>query len=146
MKQWRREISWKRLDTEGDIRMNRALQLTVLTPAEALLHADEVEWVQVPLADGGGIGVFPGHAPLVAETITGPVRYADDAGEHTVEVSAGILQIDSEGVTILTGGFAYAQSGSYHERGPRFDRLAQTVATLLENESEGIWGADEVER
>ena len=84
--------------------MTKPLRLTVLTPAETLLDVEEVAWVQARLADGGGIGIYRGHAPLLAETITAPLRYADASGEHTLEVEAGILQVDSDGVTILTSG------------------------------------------
>lgn len=56
------------------------------------------------LADGGPIGIYPGHAPLLAETITAPLRYADGSGEHMLHLEAGILQVDDEGVTIFTSG------------------------------------------
>jgi len=82
--------------------MVRRLRLTVLTPDETLIEVDEAAWVQARLADGGGIGIWPGHAPLVAETVTAPLRYADAAGEHSLNLEAGILQIDESGVVILT--------------------------------------------
>jgi F0F1-type ATP synthase epsilon subunit len=84
--------------------MTKLLRLTVLTPAETLLDVEEVAWVQARLADGGGIGIYPRHAPLLAETVTAPLRYADSSGEHTLGVEAGILQVDGDGVTILTSG------------------------------------------
>jgi len=74
----------------------------VLTPAKALLEVEEVTWVQARLADGGGIGIYPGHAPLLAETVTAPLRYADGSGEHALDLEAGILQVDRDGVTIFT--------------------------------------------
>ena len=49
----------------------------VLTPIKTLLDVEGVAWVQVRLADGGGIGIYPGHAPLLAETVTAPLRYAN---------------------------------------------------------------------
>jgi F-type H+-transporting ATPase subunit epsilon len=82
----------------------KRLRLAVLTPAETLLDAGEVAWVQARLADGGGIGIYPGHAPLIAETVTAPLRYADPSGEYTLDLEAGILQVDHDGVTILTSG------------------------------------------
>ena len=82
--------------------MTKSLRLTVLTPAETLLDVAEVAWVQVQLSDGGGIGIYPGHAPLLAETITAPLRYADGLGEHVLDLEAGILQVERGGVTIFT--------------------------------------------
>jgi F0F1-type ATP synthase epsilon subunit len=84
--------------------MFRRFRLMVLTPAQTLLDVEEAAWVQTRLADGGGIGIYPGHAPLIAETVTAPLRYADPSGEHVLDLEAGILQVDHTGVTILTSG------------------------------------------
>jgi len=80
----------------------KPLRLMVLTPAKTLLEVEEATWVQARLADGGGISVYPGHAPLLAETVTAPLRYADGSGEHALDLEAGILQVDRDGVTIFT--------------------------------------------
>jgi F0F1-type ATP synthase epsilon subunit len=115
--------------------MSRSLHLTVLTPAETLLDAEEVAWVQVRLADGGGIGIYPGHAPLLAETVTAPLCYADPWGEHALEVEAGVLQVDGDGVTILTSGVVQTSEvceTSEVLEGARFDRLAQALVSILE--------------
>ena len=80
------------------------LRLAVLTPGETLLDARGVAWVKARLTDGGGIGIWPLHAPLVGETVSGRMRYADEAGEHWLDLEAGILQVDGDGVTILTSG------------------------------------------
>jgi len=80
------------------------LRLTVLTPAKTLLNVEGVAWVQARLADGGGISIWPGHAPLLAETVTAPLRYAGGSGEHALDLAAGILQVDHDGVTVFTSG------------------------------------------
>ncbi len=86
----------------------------VLTPIKTLLNVEGVAWVQVRLADGGGIGIYPGHAPLLAETVTAPLRYANGSGEHTLDLEAGILQVDGDGkgVTIFTSGLAQTSAVS----------------------------------
>ena len=84
----------------------------VLTPIKTLLDVEGVAWVQVRLADGGGIGIYPGHAPLLAETVTAPLRYANGSGEHTLDLEAGILQVDGEGVTVFTSGPAQTSAVS----------------------------------
>ncbi len=84
----------------------RSLHLSVQTPAERLLELDGVAWVQVELADGGSIGIWPEHAPLVAETVRGTLRWADAQGEHRRALEAGILDIAHNRVTIMTMGFA----------------------------------------
>jgi F-type H+-transporting ATPase subunit epsilon len=88
--------------------MKEPFRLTVLTPAEVIWDVESVRWVQVQLADGGGIGIWPGHAPLLAEMVTAPLRYADDSGEQTLDLAAGILQISAGQVTIFTSGLAEA--------------------------------------
>jgi F-type H+-transporting ATPase subunit epsilon len=119
--------------------MPNPLRLTVLTPAEKLLDAEGVAWVQARLADGGGIGIYPGHAPLLAEMVSAPLRYADESGEHTLDVEAGVLEIGRDSVTILTGGLAGTSDDSSQARQDklraaeeaRFDRLAQALLVAL---------------
>jgi F0F1-type ATP synthase epsilon subunit len=82
------------------------LRLTVVKPGTVLLAADGLEWVKVQLCDGGGIGIYPGHGPLLAATDDGDVRYADASGEHALRVPAGILRIDEGAVTIYTAAAA----------------------------------------
>jgi F0F1-type ATP synthase epsilon subunit len=126
--------------------MIRPLRLTVLTPAETLLDTEGVSWVQARLADGGGIGIYPGHAPLLAETIAAPLRYADPSGEHTLEAEAGILQVDGDIVTILTSGRAETLGISRTPdvlSGERFDRLAQELLRKAGKQPEGVMDRDD---
>ena len=125
----------------------KPLRLMVLTPAKTLLDVAEVAWVQVQLSDGGGIGIYPGHAPLLAETVTAPLRYADELGEHALDLEAGILQIEDDGVTIFTSGLAeisevsetaqlISPKSSEVSDGARFDRLARALLTTLQAQPE----------
>jgi F0F1-type ATP synthase epsilon subunit len=110
------------------------LRLTVLGPGGKLLEEERVDWVRVQLVDGG-IGIWPGHAPLLAETISAPLVYARNGEEHRVDVRAGILQIETGGITILTGGDA----GTTQDEGQqarRFDRLARVLLAQLRQEPE----------
>jgi len=115
--------------------MIKPLRLMVLTPAETLLDVAEAAWVQVQLSDGGGIGIYPGHAPLLAETATASLRYADELGEHALDLEAGILQVERDGVTIFTSGLAQTSEVSETSEvsdGARFDRLARALLTTLQ--------------
>jgi F-type H+-transporting ATPase subunit epsilon len=129
----------------------KPLRLMVLTPAQTLLDVAEVAWVQVQLSDGGGIGIYPGHAPLLAETVTAPLRYADELGEHALDLEAGILQVERDGVTIFTSGLAQTSEvfeTSDVSEGARFERLAQALLTTLQAQPEeasvlsGVEGLD----
>jgi F0F1-type ATP synthase epsilon subunit len=117
--------------------MARRLDFRVLNPAETLLEVQEVAWVHLRLVDGTGLTIYPGHAPLLAETVTAPLRYADDAGEHVFNAEAGILRVRRDEVSIFTRGeseavAAPAPSAVSKER--RFERLAQELRARLEEE------------
>lgn len=125
----------------------KPLRLTVLTLAETLLDVEKVAWVRARLADGG-ISVYPGHAPLLAETVTAPLRYANGSGEHVLDLEAGILQVDRDGVTIFTSGPVQTSqvSGSLKvPDGTRFDRLARTLLTAASAQPGGVLDAGDEE-
>jgi len=114
--------------------MREPLRLTVLTPAETVLEVEEVAWVQAHLTDGGGIGIYPGHAPLTAETVTAPLHYADPSGEHTIDLEAGVLLVETDGVTIFTSGpaqtFKVSETGKVSDEA-RFNRLTQALLATM---------------
>lgn len=123
--------------------MAKALELNVLTPAATLLHVSDAQWVHVRLVDGTGLSIYPGHAPLLAETVTAPLRYIDDAGEHVFSAEAGILRVDRGRVTIFTSGESEVEaaprpSAVSEER--RFKRLARELGDRLEEEPDSSLG------
>ncbi len=133
--------------------MADSLRLTVLTPSAALLDVSAVDWVQVRLADGGSVGIYPGHAPLLAETQAAALRYAVDGQERRTEgLAAGILRVTAGRVIILTVGplsdTAAASSGSsaaLQDAAWQFDRLADTLVTALRAEPDTGRGWDDAE-
>lgn len=80
----------------------KPLSLRILSPEGPILEVDGAASINVPLVDGGGIGIRPGHAPLIGETVQGPVRYQTPGEENQIEVMPGILEISNNVVTILT--------------------------------------------
>ncbi|MBN1259597.1 MAG: hypothetical protein JXB35_02855 [Anaerolineae bacterium] len=113
------------------------LRLVALTPVETLLDVAGVAWVQAPLADGGGLGVFPGHAPLLAETAPGAVRYATSEGEAELALDAGILRISDSVVMVFTSGALDSPTGSSDFDGDalRFERLAQALFRMPDSQA-----------
>jgi F0F1-type ATP synthase epsilon subunit len=114
------------------------LSLMVLSPAGKLLEERQVDWVQVQLADGGGIGIWPGHAPLLAETVDAPLVYSRAGEERRLELQRGILQIEVGGVVLLTGGEARPPGEDWKAgiQEERFDRLARVLLAQLRGEPE----------
>ena len=111
----------------------KSLRLRVWTPDEVILDIEHANWVNLELADGGSIGIRPGHAPLMAETLTAPVYYEDASGEHLLFLEAGIIQVERTGVTVLTNGLANVEDSEERpdEEETRFDRLARALFTML---------------
>lgn len=120
--------------------MRGSLHLTVLTPARTLLDVESAAWVQAQLADGGPVGIYPGHAPLLAETVAAPLRYADRSGEHALDLGGGILRVNGEGVMVLTRGVEtsrVSETLEVSEDDWRFDRLARELLSALSAQPDG---------
>lgn len=120
--------------------MIEPLHFVVLTPAETLLDVELVQHIQLWLADGGGLSIYPGHAPLLAKTLGGEARYTDNNGTHEIELEPGILRITREKVMILVPGKLQAEQEAAvapgEEREARFERLAATLLEALRSEPE----------
>ena len=112
--------------------------LTILTPVQELLQVRDVARVQVRLADGIGLGIYPGHAPLLAETVAAPLRYEAGGEEHELQLEAGILHILAhDEVVLYVPGELSAQADPQAEKPERarFERLAQTLLAALDEQS-----------
>lgn len=80
------------------------LSLRVLTPEGAILEANGLTSVRVPLVVVGSIGIRSNHAPLIAETQQGHVVYRTDSEENRIHLHPGVLNIRDNLITILTAG------------------------------------------
>ncbi|MCB2202732.1 hypothetical protein KQH56_01870 [bacterium] len=111
------------------------LTLHILTPEGLLMEANHLREVIVPLADGGTIGIRPKHAPLIAETVDGPVRFLSIIGDKEISLLAGVLQIRDNLVSIMTAGSTEdAESLLNQDQTVTYNRLVQTLAASIENE------------
>jgi len=120
------------------------VSLYVLTP-EDILYEGQVLWVEIPLEDGL-IGIWPGHAPLVASTLGGDIVFDAGNGLEHLSVSPGILKVDVERCAILS-------SVRQAARAPAVDKEAlfgeleealeeslspQQIKTMQETENESV--------
>jgi len=128
---------------------DRRLHLVVLTPASVLLEVPEVKWIQARLAGADSVGIHPGHAPLLAETRAGPLRYgAAQGAAESVELEAGILQVTGDDVLLFTGGRlgqSAAFSGPAEAAAQRFDRLAAALLNTLRADPGAALETDDAE-
>jgi F0F1-type ATP synthase epsilon subunit len=117
------------------------LRFSVLTPGKTLLDVAEVSKVRMKLADGAWLSLYPRHAPLLAETLPGPVTYTTGAGEQAISLSESILQVAENNVTLFTGGELAASLAMPGEAAAleatdtdatHFDRLARALMRSLQ--------------
>lgn len=112
------------------------MKLLLLTPESTLLEADGISKVRIPLIGGGSIGIHPGHLPLLAETGTGEVEFGQEGYTESVDLRAGILQVQADQVTIYTSGFSTEPDlkGSEYDRPARRDQLADDLEQRLQED------------
>ena len=113
------------------------LHLKILTPDGIILERKFLAAVNVPLVDGLPIGIRPGHAPLIAETVQGSVKYRTSTDEAEVELHAGVLEIRENVIMILTAGKVSTTPPEISTQPEKeFDRLMQTLIDKLVPEQE----------
>lgn len=107
------------------------LKLRVLTPEGVILDEGTLMSVNIPLADDCPIGIRPGHAPLIAETIKGIVHFRGPEKEGEIKLHAGILEIRDNEIIILSPGEVSIISPEITQPSEsEYDRL---MNTLVEN-------------
>ena len=116
--------------------MNDRFSLVVLTPEKKLLDV-EAKSVRVILADGGSMGILPGHAKLIAATVAGDLDYLDMQGnKQHIKLGGGILLIDGDLVQVLTNTL-YAEELEDSEDDVLFDRMTSEIISRLKIKSSG---------
>ncbi len=78
------------------------LRLEVLSLGTDSFICDDIKALTVRLEDGSLLGILPKHAPLIAATSDGVLRFTDEDGDQELQVKAGIMTIKNNIVSILT--------------------------------------------
>ncbi len=117
--------------------MGTSLRLTVMPPDRVLLAVDSTTKVRMKLADDAWLSVYPGHAPLIAELLPGPVQYDTDAESGELSIAEGIVQVTEGQVTVLTSGYQRETRPPETRAASdqQFDRLARELMMSLEAQS-----------
>lgn len=69
--------------------------------AEESIYEGEAEFVALP-GEGGELGIYPSHAPLLTRIRPGTVQIRQPGGsEETVFVAGGVLEVQPERITVL---------------------------------------------
>jgi|GEM_PF-1088716 len=116
---------------------NKSLTLRVLTPEGIIFENPDLVAINVPLADGGTIGIRAAHAPLIAETVQGEVTFQTESLRDSVLLYAGVLDIRDNIVTILTVGEGTEPSDEAVETSQMtYDRIIQSLISHLAPQEE----------
>jgi F0F1-type ATP synthase epsilon subunit len=108
--------------------MNDRLVLEILTP-ESRRTVDGLVFVSAFLSDGS-IGILPGHAPLLGETVPLPILYRPaDGPEQELSPGPGILRVEEGKVTVFA-------VGPGTDRRPMPLRLLQDLQRTIRGEDE----------
>ena len=116
--------------------MPELLSFTVLTPSGPLVDVQEVMKVRVRLVDKGLLSVYPHHAPLIGETLSGEVLFIVGDQERRLNLRSGILFVWENSVSVYTSGKLGDESAELPAEGEvgqaeRFDRLASVLMSTL---------------
>ena len=113
------------------------LTLKILTPEGLIFKEEGLDAVNIPLADGCPIGIRPGHAPIIAETLKGAIHYRSVHQENEVLLHAGVLDLRDNVVILLTAGEVEKTPESLAEPVPtEYDRLMQTLIQQIQLEDQ----------
>ena len=115
--------------------MPDGFRLLVVTPESRLLDRDNLTWVRVNLVDGE-IGILARHAPLLAETVNGALRYGNGEEAHVIRLYAGILKVSRESVTVFTSGLLEAPGDEAQPKTAPMD-FRRLTGHLLKQEQTG---------
>lgn len=104
------------------------LTLKILTPQGIILDINGLISVTLPLLDQIPIGIRPGHAPLIAETSRGKIKYRSKDEENEIVIDAGVVKIRANLITILTSGKVNEEKSAFAaEKLATYDRLMSTL-------------------
>ncbi len=79
----------------------RTMRVDVVS-AEASIFSGEARFVALP-GESGELGIYPRHTPLITRIRPGSVRIETaDGGEEFVFVAGGVLEVQPDGVTVLS--------------------------------------------
>ena len=113
------------------------LSLKILTPEGILHKIDNLNTIIAPLADGFPLGIKPRHAPLIAETVQGTIKYRSHYREDSIELHPGVLDIRNNEVVILTAGeTSEVPEETTPEVEREYNRLMQTLLQRMVPENE----------
>ncbi len=115
--------------------MTKSLSFTVLSPDSVIFEAENVTKVRARLRGDTWLSVYPGHAPLLAETLPGKLEYEINEHQSELILSAGILQVKQNHITVFVSKAHLADDNmddSDAGRVERYDKLSRMLMQSLD--------------
>ena len=81
---------------------DKLLSLHIIAPDEELVNLAGIKRISLKLLDGSRMSIYPEHAPLLALTSDGPIKYFADDREYEFNTASGIIEINNNVVSIFT--------------------------------------------
>ena len=112
--------------------LQQLLTLRVQTPEGVIVEKTDVESIIIPLANACPIGIRPGHAPLIAETDLGMIKYRQNEKFEKINLHSGVMEIRNNVITILTAGEVDKFPEEFTQLAlSDYDRLMQTLVEQI---------------
>jgi F-type H+-transporting ATPase subunit epsilon len=117
---------------------------SLVTPERTLVE-EEVQAVFMR-TDGGDAAFLPGHTPLIAAVVPGPVRFQhEDGTEERAAVHGGFVQVEPDHVTVLAPVAERAQDIDVDRARRALEAATQLVSELGGARSGAGEGAEDTE-
>ena len=101
---------------------------------EKSLFSGLAEFIVAP-AELGEVGIYPGHAPLIARLRSGLIRLRlpDKENEETIYISSGMLEVQPRRVTVLSDlALLEEDMARLPEEKKKFDETMKNRVTSME--------------
>lgn len=115
----------------------KSLTLKIFSPNGLIHEMTDLSAINVPLVNGYPLGIHPGHAPLIAGTVQGAIRYRSNNQGNELGLHAGILSIRDNNVVIFTAGeLGKDDQEQISTESIKYSRLMETLVNKMHSGEE----------
>ena len=112
------------------------LKLEIVTP-EAQAYSDDVEMVTLPAAEGE-MGVYPQHAPVLAQIVPGELVVRKEGHDFSLAVGEGFVEITGDRVAVMTDMAVTADNIDEAKAEEARQRAEARLAEVLDEEEAAV--------
>ncbi|TFG72676.1 MAG: hypothetical protein E4H27_02190 [Anaerolineales bacterium] len=119
-------------------KLTKTLSLSILSPDRVILEVENVTRLTARLGNDTLLSIYPGHAPLLVETLPGILEYFVDEKRIELALYGGILHVLQQYVTVFVNKSLDAGVGtddSDGREGAHFEKLSRMLMQSLKAET-----------